>query len=93
MPRRSKVFAATLSALLFAAPYVALAVDPLHPLGKTTIETVIGRMIGVLLSLLGQLVALFLEELFQILLRLTSTSFMTLSKMQRSLSPTLMASW
>ncbi len=53
--RRSSLYTVISSTAILAVPFVALAVDPLHPLGSTTIETVIGRLIGAVISLLGVL--------------------------------------
>lgn len=43
------------TALLLSAPLAAFALDPLHPLGKTTLSVIAGRLIGALLSFTGTL--------------------------------------
>lgn len=44
----------TLTALL-CLPRIALAVDPFHPLGNITIDLIIGRVISVILGLMGSI--------------------------------------
>jgi hypothetical protein len=43
------------AAALLSLPQFCMAVDPLHPLGNTTIELIVGRVISVILGVLGSI--------------------------------------
>ncbi len=55
---RLSLLGAVTSVALLTAPLSVLALDPLHPLGRTTLSVIAGRLIGAFLSLSGTLALL-----------------------------------